>query len=395
MKKLLAACVCTGLVFSLSGCSLGLILERFTSTGDSDMREAFPSSADSVSEEPTEPKDRVYMDEISGNLQNFTGNQLILSSDETSYVFNISNTSLECKYGMLAGDEISVIYEGQLVGTDTSTVKTLKVVDQYHKKDTFQEQTAHGRVIALTPNTITLQSKEGITTVYPITGTPQYYQNGIKSGDWVYLHYKGTLPDAPVEGSSTLNASLVKVLSVSDIDPMDIPQPTPTPLPIPTMTPEEAANQEKQFSATVSGVNMNILQIIPSGNDTVLNLDISALPVYFKGGITADSHVNVAYRGELQEGTLDGITVTAVTGEDPDTIDDRHAACTVSGTVIGNTANTVTIQTFDGAMDTFRLEKAKDQSTSGLEYGSDIRITFRPSSSEVSNIYTALKIQDA
>ena len=185
------------------------------------------------------------------------------------------------------------------------------------------------------------------------------------------------------------------MLSVSDIDPMDIPQPTPTPLPIPTMTPEEAANQEKQFSATVSGVNMNILQIIPSGNDTVLNLDISALPVYFKGGITADSHVNVAYRGELQEGTLDGITVTAVTGEDPDTIDDRHAACTVSGTVIGNTANTVTIQTFDGAMDTFRLEKAKDQSTSGLEYGSDIRITFRPSSSEVSNIYTALKIQDA
>ena len=34
MKKLLAVCACTVLSLSLSGCSLGTVLEQITSTGD-------------------------------------------------------------------------------------------------------------------------------------------------------------------------------------------------------------------------------------------------------------------------------------------------------------------------------------------------------------------------
>ena len=63
MKKLLAACVCAGLSFSIAGCSPGTVLEQFTSTGDTSVRE-LTSSSDTTT--TTEAKDRVYMDELSG-----------------------------------------------------------------------------------------------------------------------------------------------------------------------------------------------------------------------------------------------------------------------------------------------------------------------------------------
>lgn len=156
MKKLLAVCACTVLSLSLSGCSLGTVLEQITSTGDVSVEE--PSSPESAA---TEPKSRVYMDEISGTLQDFSGSQLILNKGEASYVFNLSGATLECKDGMITGDEISVIYEGQLSGTDTSTVQTLKVVDEFHRKSKLKKRTAHGQVLSLTANTITLKSKKG------------------------------------------------------------------------------------------------------------------------------------------------------------------------------------------------------------------------------------------
>ena len=81
MKKLLAVCACTVLSLSLSGCSLGTVLEQITSTGDVSVEE--PSSPESAA---TEPKSRVYMDEISGTLQDFSGSQLILNKGEASYV---------------------------------------------------------------------------------------------------------------------------------------------------------------------------------------------------------------------------------------------------------------------------------------------------------------------
>ena len=158
MKKLLAACVCAGLSFSFAGCSPETILEQFTSTGDTSVRE-LTSSSDTTTE--TETKDRIYMDELSGTLQDFSGSQLILNTDSTSYVFNVSNATLECKGGMITGDEISIIYEGQLSGTDTGSVHVLKVVDEFHKKNKLKKRTAHGQVISLTSNTITIKSKKG------------------------------------------------------------------------------------------------------------------------------------------------------------------------------------------------------------------------------------------
>ncbi len=389
MKKLLAVCACTVLSLSLSGCSLGTVLEQITSTGDVSVEE--PSSSDSAT---AEPKNRVYMDEISGTLQDFSGSQLILNKGEASYVFNLSGATLECKDGMITGDEISVIYEGQLSGTDTSTVQTLKVVDEFHRKSKLKKRTAHGQVLSLTANTITLKSKKGKTATYPITGTEQYYQNGIKEGDWVYLNFKGKFPDTSQDSSASLNASHLKVLSISDLETIVIPDPTPTPPPNPEETPEEAAGKEQQFLATIQGVNLNTLQILPAGSSTVQNLDMSSIPVYFKGGIAPGSHVNVTYKGVLQPDSLEEIQILAVTGEDPDTIDDKHISFTVTGVITGNTANTITVQTDDGAVDTFRTEELRNSSETSLEYGDYVQVTFHPSKSKASNIYTAVQIQN-
>ena len=126
-----------------------------------------------------------------------------------------------------------MIYEGQLsdTGSDTSTVKALKVVDEFHKTEELKDRTAHCAIVSLTPNTITIKAKNGKTATYPITGTQQYYQNGIAAGSWVYVHFKGKFGKSGDDASNVLDASHVKVVSISDIDPIQLPDPTPTPEP--------------------------------------------------------------------------------------------------------------------------------------------------------------------
>ena len=241
MKKLLAACICAGLSLSLTGCTLGDMLYQFSVTGNLDTHESEKAE--------TEIKTRVYMDELSGTLKDFTGSQITVSSGEDLYTFDVSGASLECAEGLITGDEISVIYEGQLSDMDTSAVRALKVVDNFHKKNHLKDRTAYGKIVNFSPNTITIRTQKKKTATYPIIGTEQYYQNGLNKGNWVYIHFKGNFAESDSDSSSVLDASHLKVLSVSDLDPMEIPAPTPTPAP--SDTSEDAANKEQQFLATV------------------------------------------------------------------------------------------------------------------------------------------------
>ena len=294
---------------------------------------------------------------------------------------------------MITGDEISVIYEGQLSNKDTSTVKALKVVDDFHKKNQLEVRKAYGEVQSLTPNTITIKNKKGKTATYPITGTEQYYQNGIRTGVWVYIHFKGKFTSSQDTQSSSLNASHLKVLSISDIDPLTLPDPTPTP--DPAQVPADDSAKEQQIHAEIQNISLNTLTVLPSGSDSTINVDLSQTPSYFKGGTAPGSYVTITYTGQFQGNSLDGVTVTAVTGDDPDSLGSRELTSTVSGTIIGHTANTVTLQTGDGATITCFTEGAKDISTSNMESGAGICITFDPTKSKNSNIYTSIKIQDA
>ena len=276
----------------------------------------------------------------------------------TTYVFDLSEATLECEDGMITGDEISVIYEGQLSNKDTSTVKALKVVDDFHKKNQLEVRKAYGEVQSLTSNTITIKNKKGKTTTYPITGTEQYYQNGIRTGVWVYIHFKGKFTSSQDTQSSSLNASHLKVLSISDIDPLTLPDPTPTP--DPAQVPADDSAKEQQIHAEIQNISLNTLTVLPSGSDSTINVDLSQTPSYFKGGTAPGSYVTITYTGQFQGNSLDGVTVTAVTGDDPDSLGSRELTSTVSGTIIGHTANTVTLQTGDGATITCFTEGAKD-----------------------------------
>lgn len=326
-------------LFSLSGCTAGDMITSYTSTSD--------QSETTLQNTSGTPKQRVYMDEIKGTLKDFTGATLTMESQEQTYVFNLSEATLECEDGMITGDEISVIYEGQLSNKDTSTVKALKVVDDFHKKNQLEVRKAYGEVQSLTPNTITIKNKKGKTATYPITGTEQYYQNGIRTGVWVYIHFKGKFTSSQDTQSSSLNASHLKVLSISDIDPLTLPDPTPTP--DPAQVPADDSAKEQQIHAEIQNISLNTLTVLPSGSDSTINVDLSQTPSYFKGGTAPGSYVTITYTGQFQGNSLDGVTVTAVTGDDPDSLGSRELTSTVSGTIIGHTANTVTLQTGDGA----------------------------------------------
>ena len=379
MKKFSVVCACLGISLIFQGCSLGNLVDRYL------LKE------DMVSENTEPPKERVYMDELKGTLQDFNGTSLTVSSGENSYVFDVSQATLECQEGMITGDEISVIYEGQLSDTDTSMVKALKVVDEFHKKITLEDQVVHGQIQNLTPNTITLLFDDNHTATYPITGTQQYYQTGVKAGNPVYLHFKGTFPQS--QDSVTLNASHLKVLSISDTEPYAPPQPTPTPEP--SLDNQEDSNPVKQFRAVIQNLSLQILHVMPEGADMTLYLDISSIPCYFSGGTAPGSYITVYYTGELQPNTLEGVTLLSVIGDNPDGIRESHLTYSVSGTIIGSTANTITIQTPDGASITCTTDTAANSSTGGLLTGSSVRIIFNPSASRTSNIYTSLKIEDA
>ena len=379
MKKLRIVCTFLSCAVLLTGCSPGAVLERFTSAGDPAVQEPVPDST------------RVYMDEIHGTLEDFDGNRITLLNDQSTYVFDVSNATLECEGGMITGDEISVIYQGQLNSTDTSTVQALKVVDEYHKKIQLEEKTTYGQVQNLTANSITLKSRTGRVAAYPITGTEQYYQNGIRSGSWVYLHYKGSFGQSESDDPMVLNASHLKVLSVSDIDPLAVPSPTPTP------APKEGENtvQEKKFQAVIQNVRLNTLQVTVENSNTVLNLNLSGIPCYFSGGAAPGSGVTVVYTGDFNGQNLEGITLLGVTGDIPEKLSEREIGFSVTGEITASTANTVTLLTNDGARITCRTDGANNTSTGGLLTGSSVKVTFNPADSRESNIYTCLKIEDA
>ena len=146
----------------------------------------------------------------------------------------------------------------------------------------------------------------------------------------------------------------------------------------------------------IQNISNNVLQVLPNTSSTSVDLDLSQLPCYFPGGIAPGSGVSVYYTGEDFSGeSLEGISVSSVTGDNPDSLSQYQMNFTVSGTILGTTANTVTIQTGDGAVVTCLTENTQNTSTSGLAPGASISITFNPALSRESNIYTSIKIQDA
>lgn len=386
MKKLSAACMILGLSLFVGGCSNDQIDDHIISLQD---KISNATSSDSASQETSDSsqEERVYMDEITGTLQNFDGKNLTISSDGETYVFDVSNTRLECKYGVVFSDQVSIIYQGQLSGTDISTISPIKVTDKYHNETPLENRTLKGKVKKLTSNALVIVTEKGNTVTFPVTGVRQYYKKGIKAGRWVYVHFRGKFINETIVGDKQYDGSFTKVISVSDTDPLKVPAATPTPSPAPK-------KKEQHLRAKIVSVSTSTMTVVPQTTGSELTVPLTSVPIYFKGGMAPGSYVNIIYTGKFNGESTNGMKIRGITGEDPDTLSIRNISSTVTGTILGTTANTVLIQTYDGVKILCSRENVQDLSTSGMEEGADLRVTFNPAKSRTSNIYTCIKFED-
>jgi hypothetical protein len=375
-KRLTALCLLAVCMCMLSGCALGDLMDKFREIEDNKETET------------TEIGSRVYMDELKGTLVDFTGNSISLYAQDALYTFDVSNATLECSDGIITGEEICVIYEGQLPdsGTDTSSVEALKVVDDYHNPQEMEEHTVTGQLLQATPNTITISGENGSSNTYVTTGCETYYKNGLKKGATVYLHYYGESDFLSEDASVTPNTGYMKVVSMSDTDPLNVVTPT--------AAGKTSTEGTQKMRATIVSLEDNSLTLLLSGNVT-LSLDLSGIPCYFKGGITPGSRVTILYTGEFDGSTTNGIVITYISGDDPSKLKDQNITFHITGTIIASTANTVTLRTEDGAIITCNTENASNTSTGGMEIGDGIQITFNPNNNRNSTIFTCIKIEDA
>ena len=336
MKKLSAACMILGLSLFAGGCSNDQIDDHIISLQDkiSDV-----TASDSTEQEDQEPstEERVYIDELTGTLLDFDGTHLTISSNGETYVFDVSQTRLECKYGVVSSDQVSVIYQGQLSGTDISTISPIKITDKYHNETPLEDRTLKGKVKSLTSNALVIVTEKGNTVTFPVTGVRQYYKKGIKAGKWVYVHFRGKFINETLVGDKQYDGSFTKVISVSDTDPLKVPAATPTPSP-------EPKKKEQHLRAKIVSVSTSTMTVIPQATGSELTVSLSSAPVYFKGGMAPGSYVNIIYTGKFNGESTSGMKIRGITGEDPDILSVRNITSTVTGTILGTTANTVLLQ---------------------------------------------------
>ena len=453
MKKKIFLILCCVLPLAmLAGCSTSEIMERL------------PHS-DPEESASTEHKERVFMDKMNGVLTGFDGTDITVSVDDTYYTFDASGATVECARGLIAGDEISIIYEGQLSGADTSQLKVLKIVDELHPQNALQEEILAASLVGLTENTVTFTDEQGRTYTCVSAGAVQYFQNGIVSGLPVTVHYLGTFPQTESGNAEPVPAPLVKILSISDSEPIAAPDLTKI---IPAVSsagsaeqdesaasvdgaavvsgegawnaagaeaegawnaagaeaegalnaageeaggagntegagaeaegPEDSASGNKaagRSAAPVSsfpklrgklqGLSLNQLLFIPDGMSEPVRIDLGSLPCYFPGGFMIGTGADFYYAGDISEYGISGVIMLYAAGDDPGSLKETRVTSTVSGVVIGHTADTVTVRTMDGAQVMIREQSSGGGSVS-REVGDEISAAVNPAVSGRSNI---------
>lgn len=149
-------------------------------------------------------------------------------------------------------------------------------------------------------------TEKGNTVTFPVTGVKQYYKKGIKAGRWVYVHFRGKFIGSSQIDTKQYDGSFTKVISVSDVDPMKVPEPTPTPSP-------EPKKKKQHLRARIVSVSTNTITFVPQTANTELNVPVSSVPVYFKGGIAPGAYVNITYTGNFNGESTSGMKIRGVT----------------------------------------------------------------------------------
>ena len=377
--------LCLASLLFLCGCTPGDLADRFSLDKEA-----------ATDENASRPRaERVYMDEVSGKLSFFDGNMLSLTTEnDIDYTFDVSDASIECANGLLYQDTISVIYEGHLAGTDTGSVRALKVTDILHKKEQPAEHILSGTIQALSPYAITIAAADGRILVLSIIGRKACFQDGLALGKKAFLHVKG---DPVLLDDNTWDCSLMNVISLSDQEPMQIPPPPSlTRRDKPQVQTEEDTAQAdvlQSLRGSIETISGQQLTFKPKSSDLTLTLDLSVIPFYLPGGLLHGTALNLYYRGQFNGQDLTGISLEQIQGNDPASRRMPDTECLVEGTVVGLTGNTVTIRTPDGILFHCYTRGADILSPGSLDPGSSLTITLKPDPEASSNIHEAFQMR--
>ena len=369
-------CMCAGLCFLTSGCTAGSIIDQLSGKSE----EAEP---------PAPPAPRVYMDEVSGTLAYFDANSLSIKSDDVLYDFDIVDASIECSKGLLYGDEISVIYEGQMSGNDGESVHALKITDAFHKQKELKSHDITGTIQSFTLNSMTVTTSKNRTLTCSIIGRKISFPDGLAPGKNVCLKVLGKSHEI---SEGVLDGTLITVLSISDQKDFRIPDPPAVPTPDPAAAEPSTALQK--LRAVIESLNGHQLTIMPKGGEKALTIDLSVTPLFAPGGILPGTLVDIYYYGQFNGESLAGLTIDQIRGLDPAALKSSDIEGYLEGTVVGLTANTVSVQTPDGLLFTGGLRNVPGASGSFLEPGNTVRIIIDPVLSDGTNIYRLKKIED-
>ena len=146
-------------------------------------------------------------------------------------------------------------------------------------------------------------------------------------------------------------------------------------------------NKEKILFTSESVTEGHPDKICDAISDAILDALIAQDPM---SRVACETATTGKFNGE----STSGMKIRGITGEDPDILSVRNITSTVTGTILGTTANTVLLQTYDGVKILCSRENVPDLSSSGMEEGADLRVTFNPAKSRTSNIYTCIKFED-
>ena len=378
--------------------------------------------------------------------------------DSNDYTFDVSQAEVSAK-NMVAGDEIVVFYTGEIAGTDTAAVTVVKVEDLGGAPTQQEEHEVAGNLVYIGENTITIQLNDGTQLTFNSTNCEHDFKNGLKEGNWVSVNYLGELNGSDASGVKVLkitddddNAVIQEVKESMQIEARDetvyctansgvnirasyssdakilgalakgqsihrsgvcangwsrvtyngedayiygdylsttapaTPAPTTAPAPTATPAPAPAAPEEHTISGSVVEASMNTISVAPDGYTDIYTFDVSDATHHYANGIQTGNRVTITYTGDISNAI-----VSLVVDED----ENATSGSQYTGTVLGATMNTITIQTDDGAQITFDKEDAQSNVSSILE-GDRICVTADPSMSEPdSNILFAAVIDPA
>lgn len=334
---------------------------------------------------PDAQSSKTEIDELSGTLMAFDGSQILAELEDGSvYAFNVENASLECRQGMIAGNPIVVIYEGECNLEQPESLNILKIADPVE----YEEQrirTAVGKVTSMTLNTLSIRTEDGSNLRFSTTGTKQYYSQGLKKGTSVYIRFQGRFHK---DSSGNLDTSNVKVLDISDLQ--EIPEPTPTPSPDPSLDEKE---QIKYLTGHITSIQNYTLRIRPNGAQKTIKVDLRQITSRFTYGLSVGSRATISYTGTIDGTNLKKAQILSVVGEDLLKLPSAQQAVAVSGTIQNQTENTITIKTKDQAILVFDISKVPDIESRDLQNGDSVTLSYNPTQSADTAIYQAIELQ--